>query len=380
MNTILLLGGTGAIGMPLARLLVERGDRVVVTSREARKNGLGIEYVCGNAKDVSFLRSVIDNVVPDVIVDFMIYSTEEFRSRVNFLLGIGVQYVFLSSYTVFAKAERISENSTRLLDATTDPMLLAADPYPIRKARCEDMLRNSSFRNWTIVRPGITYSGARLQFGCLESHTWLFRAMQGLPVVMPKAMRTCETTMTYGGDVARMLAELIGNKKAYGEDFNLSTSGHRSWKYIADVYAEMVGLIVTDCSVEDYCMIVGSDTAVSDRMSNRILNNDKILSVTGMSQDSFMPLADGLRRELLAFKAHPVFQYQEFFKSARIDRILGTRTNLSGMTFGQRLAYYQNFYPKFGWLCANASIALKNPGRVVRKVWNRISGTKEKHE
>lgn len=378
MGTVLLLGGTGAIGNPLVRLLAERGDHVVVTSRKVRESQPGIEYVVGNAKDIGFLQSLIERIKPTAIVDFMIYSTDEFGRRMNSLLKAGAQYVFLSSYTVFAKTDVIKESSARLLDVAKDPMLIAADPYPIRKARCEDMLRKSGFRNWTIVRPGITYAGARMQFGCLESHTWLFRALQGLPVVMPKAMRSCETTMTYGGDVARMIAGIVGNEKAYGEDFNLSTSEHHTWNYIADVYAEIVGLEVADCSIEDYCMIVGSDTAVSDRLSNRILDNGKILSVTGITQDLLMPMADGLRRELAVFKAHPAFQYQEFFKSARIDRVLGTRTNLKGMSLGQRLAYYQNLYPAVGRACSVVSVALRHPDRVARKIWNRISGAKRK--
>lgn len=378
MGTVLLLGGTGAIGNPLARLLAERGDHVVVTSRTVRESQPGIEYAVGNAKDIVFLQSLIERIKPTAIVDFMIYSTDEFGRRMNPLLKAGAQYVFLSSYTVFAKTDVIKESSARLLDVARDPMLIAADPYPIRKARCEDMLRNSGTRNWTIVRPGITYAGARMQFGCLESHTWLFRALQGLPVVMPKAMRSCETTMTYGGDVARMIAGIVGNEKAYGEDFNLSTSEHRSWNYVADVYAEAVGLEVADCSIEDYNMIVGCTEAVADRLSDRILDNAKILSVTGMVQGSLMTMADGLRHELAAFKAHPVFQYQEFFKSARIDRILGTRTKLTGLPFGQKLAYYQNLYPAFGRISSLTSFVLKHPGRAVGKVWRRISGAKRK--
>lgn len=50
----------------------------------------------------------------------------------------------------------------------SDSQYVQSDGYAIAKAKQEDILRNSDFINWTIVRPYITYSDARLQLVFLK--------------------------------------------------------------------------------------------------------------------------------------------------------------------------------------------------------------------
>ena len=84
---ILLLGGTGAIGVYLRGELVRSGYEVVVSSRTRQVPEPGVQFVTGDAKNRSFVERVIAECVPDVIVDFMIYSTSEFAERIAFLLA-----------------------------------------------------------------------------------------------------------------------------------------------------------------------------------------------------------------------------------------------------------------------------------------------------
>lgn len=46
------------------------------------------------------------------------------------------------------------------------------------KARQEDILYQSGFSNYTIVRPSVTYNTYRLQLGALEKENWLYRALK----------------------------------------------------------------------------------------------------------------------------------------------------------------------------------------------------------
>lgn len=43
-----------------------------------------------------------------------------------------------------------------------------------------------------------------------------------------------------------------------------------------------------------------------DRLLNRVVDNSKVLRVTGLNQEDFMPLKDGLKRELNAVDLHDV--------------------------------------------------------------------------
>jgi len=50
---ILILGGTGAMGVPLVKLLAEKNDNnIYVTTRSKRDNKGNVTYIQGNGKDL----------------------------------------------------------------------------------------------------------------------------------------------------------------------------------------------------------------------------------------------------------------------------------------------------------------------------------------
>ena len=173
---ILVLGGTGAMGVDLVKILGECGEEVTVTSRSERKSAFdNVKYVKGDAHDTVFLHTLLAEKY-DAIVDFMIYNTEEFKVRCDLLLSATDQYLFLSSSRVYADSKTpITEDSPRLLDVTTDSEYLKTDAYALTKARQENLLRESGKTNWTIIRPYITYSNQRLQLGVYEKELCMVR-------------------------------------------------------------------------------------------------------------------------------------------------------------------------------------------------------------
>jgi len=236
---ILALGATGAIGRQLVAGLVKSGEnRISVTSRSPRQSRANLRYVQGDARDDAFLQGVLQEPW-DVIVDFMVYDTPSFRRRLTPLLEATDQYVFISSARVFAETtDPITEQSPRLLDVSTDERFLASDEYALTKARQEDMLTGSGVRNWTILRPYITFGKGRLQLGTLEKESWLYRALQGRSIVFCKDLLHKQTTLTDGTLVADMIASLIGKPQALGESFNLTGTQATDWGAVLDLYCE----------------------------------------------------------------------------------------------------------------------------------------------
>lgn len=236
---ILILGGTGAMGEPLTKKLVELNNSVFVTSRKPHKDDK-VRYFCGNAKDDSFLNNILQDEY-DAIVDFMVYSTQEFKSRINLLLNKTKQYIFISSARCYANSIKlITEDSARLVDVSGDSNYLSTDDYSLAKARQENVLYNSSKKNWTIVRPYITYNAQRLQLGCYEKDYWLYRALHDKTLVLPKDIMNCTTSITFGEDVANCITKLIGNKKALGECYTVATKESHTWKEILEIYLEII--------------------------------------------------------------------------------------------------------------------------------------------
>lgn len=322
---ILLLGGTGAIGTHVAPELLRRGFSVVITSREEHtSNERNIEYVQGNAKDDAFLDTLLEERF-DAIVDFMIYSTEAFKKRCEKLLSHTEHYIFLSSYRVYGDCgcAPITEESPRLLESVNDPEYLKTDEYGLAKARQEDILRSAGPRNFTIIRPSITYAGDRFQLGTMEANEFLVRALNGKTVVFPREMLSKRAAMTWAGDVGRMIALLVLNENAYGETYTAASAETKTWNNVLKIYQKILNMKVKYISLSTYESIVGRPWQIKyDRMLHRIVDNTKILLATGMKQSELMPLYHGLRIELQKFTAAPHFKRVDEAMQQRFDRAL----------------------------------------------------------
>ena len=320
---ILLMGGTGAMGVYLIPELLKLGYKVdVLTLDNMVSPRKELCYIQKNAMDRSIMRDILKNKY-DAIVDFMVYTTMQFAERFEMFLENTEHYVFLSTYRIYANEEiPIKETSPRLVDASKDITYLTTEEYGLFKARCENILFASKYQNWTIVRPAVTYSKYRFQLTTLEAPVFVRRAKLGLPVIIPKDAMKHSATMSWGGDVAKMISRLILNEKAMCEAFTVSTSEHQTWETIAGYYKELLGL---------ECIPVDNDTFLKiadymtyqlkyDRCYDRIIDNSKILSATGLLQSDLMPLKKGLKTELDALPKD--FLWDDNDISKRMDKII----------------------------------------------------------
>ncbi len=150
----------------------------------------------------------------------------------------------------------MTERSPHLLDISEDKEFLATNDYALCKARGEDILENSNYDNWTMVRPAITYSKFRFQLVTLEAQVVVRRIAHRQTVVLPDYAMAVQRIMTRAGDVAEMIARLVGNKKARRERYLVSTAEHHTWREIADDYRELGGLRHVTADSETYLQIV----------------------------------------------------------------------------------------------------------------------------
>lgn len=323
---VLLLGGTGAMGVYLVPELIKLGYQVSVTSRSERKSdNQNLTFIKGDAKNDVFLKSILKKDKKyDAIIDFMVYHTDEFKNRVDLLLSSTNHYVFLSSYRVYADSETpIVESSARLLDVSRDQDYLKTDEYALTKARQENILKESSSKHWTVVRPAITYSEDRFQLGTMEANEFLHRALSGKQVIFPQEMLGKKTTMSWAGDVAKMIARIVTNENTHGEVYTVSTSESHTWQEVIDIYKKIINLQVKVVSLSDYKRVIGRVyQIVYDRMFDRVIDNKKILSATKMKQSELMSLEDGLRLELSRFIKSPKFNYIDKRKDREIDNLI----------------------------------------------------------
>ena len=303
---VLVLGSTGAMGQYLVPYLSDMGYHVTAVSLDDEKPySERVKTVKANGKDMEFLAKTLAEGY-DAVVDFMVYMDDDFKDRYKLFLDNTSHYIYLSTYRIYADEEHpIKETSPRLLEATTDEALRASNDYCIYKAKGEDLLLSSSYNNFTIIRPAITYSRMRYQLVTLEVQNTVARARAGKKVVVPIEAKDKQATMSWAGDVAKMIALLLFKKEAMRETYSVTTSEHHTWGEIAEYYREICGLEAVWVPKEEFLEALGSQMPLLsrrqleyDRLFDRTMDNSKILAVTGMKAEELMPLYEGLKYEI----------------------------------------------------------------------------------
>ena len=306
MKKVLVLGATGAMGRYLVPELVNLNYEVT---------GVGLDdtapwsdkasYVKGNAFDKEFLAELLKEGF-DGIVNFMDYGKYAFSDYYKLFLDNTDHYVFLSSCRVYDDKEQpIKETSPRLWDSSEDEVLKASHDYCIYKAQDEDLLMASPYDNFTVVRPATTFSTMRLQIVTLEFKDGVSRALMGKKVVLPVQAKDKPATLSWGGDVAKMIARILFREEARREVYNVCSAEYKTWEQIAEYYRELIGLETVWVDKEDYLKILSPEGKINvrwqleyARLFHRITDNSKVLALTGLKQEDMISMYDGLKLEI----------------------------------------------------------------------------------
>ncbi len=345
MPKVLILGGTGAMGKHLVNILFNHGVDCFITTRSNRESCIRKNYIKGNAHDMKFLQPLLQKEKWDAIVDFMIYTTNDFEERYNLLLDSTTQYVYISSARVYAQNDGlITEDSPRILDVCKDQDYLATDEYALTKARQENILKKSDKKNWTIIRPYITFSEIRLQLSPQEKELWLYRCLHGRSIVFSKDLAEKYTTLTYGYDVAKGIASIIGKEKAIGEIFHITVNESHKWSEILSLY---VKVIKRETGIEPKVKLInkwekhigGSYRQIFyDRLYDRCFDNSKIAQF--IDPKSFKPTLQALDECLTDFIHKQNFKEINWWSEAYKDKITGEWTSLNEIpTIKQKIKY-----------------------------------------
>lgn len=341
-----LLGGTGPIGIHLIKALEKTPNtRVFVTSRKRHESTDKVTYLRGNAKDLDFLRKTIFDLKEkcgsiDVVVDFMVWSNEDFGTVISLLLPNTNKYVYLSSSRTFAdtKGNLIKEDSPKWLDVATDKKFLRTDGYAIPKAQQEKMLQSSGFDNFLIIRPYITYAENRLPLGSLEKEIWLYRVLHGRTLVFSENVAKHYTSLMYGKDVADSMCNLIINDSVPRDTVNVTFSESLKWREVLTIYSNVLKRHYPKVKIK---MIPNSIKAgggdyqtIYDRMVDRRFDSSKLAHY--VDETAFTHMKEGLEKCLEANIKH--FNYNTSLQDWRLQALLDRTTH--------EYASYNEF-PKF---------------------------------
>ena len=302
---VLLIAGGGTLGTYTAKELLSMGHKVdIICPEEKTSNDENLRFFRSMAT-YEYLSELLEKEHYDGIVNFVHYPDIEEYKPVHKLLTDNTEHlIFLSSYRVYADLEHpITEDAPRLLDVSTDEKFLAEETYALSKAKAENFIRASGTKNWTIVRPVISFSDRRFDIVTVNERVVLERVKEGRELILPENVRNLTAALDWAGNSGKLIASLLFKDAALGEAFTVSSAQNLTWGEVADIYTELIGLKVRWIDPDEWLkheeyVMNNRFAAIYDRFFDRRIDNRKILSVTGLTNDDFLSIKDGIGIEL----------------------------------------------------------------------------------
>lgn len=301
----LLIAGGGTLGEYTKKELLQRGYEVDIICLEDKvSDNERVKYIKANV-DYDYLEAFLEDKNYDGIVNFLIYTDVEEYKKAHMLLTSNTKHlIFLSSYRVYNDLQHpITESAPQLYDTLDDKEFLERDDYAVPKSKCEHFMREESgTKNWTIVRPVISFSERRFDI-VTENSNVIERIDKGEEIILPLDTKNLTAGVDWAGNSGKLIANLLNNEKAYGEDFTVSSAQNLTWGEVADIYTELLGAKFKWVSTEEY-LNVRTDLKnypyifKYDRLFDRKIDNSKILAVTGLKKEDFTPIKEGVQIEI----------------------------------------------------------------------------------
>lgn len=206
--------------------------------------------------------------------------------------------IFLSSYRIYADLEHpITENAPQLIDVVKDdPLFHEKEDYALAKSRAERFLYDNPYpKNWTVVRPVISFSDRRLDINMVSGNEVVTAAKEGRKVKLPIEARHLTAGIDWAGNSGKLIASLLFKKECIGEAYTVSTAPNHTTEEIASIYTDLLGV-----EFEWVPANFPDDTYMwkYDRSFDRVIDCTKIMKATGLTKSDFKTVREGVMIEL----------------------------------------------------------------------------------
>jgi nucleoside-diphosphate-sugar epimerase len=325
---ILFIGGTGIISSACSNLAVARGHELFILNRSVSRKypvpqDVTILQADIYAEEARVARLLADHRF-DAVVDYLAYTVNDVERDLRLFRGKTDQFLFISSASAYQKPPQNHVITERT------PLENPYWEYSRNKIACEDRLLFAYLEEGfpvTIIRPSHTYGLSQIPLAVSSwQHPWtvIDRMKRGQKVIVP-GDGTSLWVLTWNADFAKGLIGLLGNKKAIGEAFQITSDEVLSWNQIHIEAYRALGLEPNLISIPSD-LIAAYDppslgSLLGDKANSMVFDNSKI--------KRFVPdyacevtWAEGVRRSLAWFEAHPEFQTIDYEMNSGWDEII----------------------------------------------------------
>jgi nucleoside-diphosphate-sugar epimerase len=324
---VLFIGGTGLISTACTQLAAARGIEMFLLNRgQSRTDEVpeGVTVLTANARERESLLHAIEGHEFDVVVNWINFSVQDVERDIALFDGKVGQYIFISSASAYQKPP-----SDYLITEST-PLVNPHWQYSRDKAACEARLAEQNLKTgfpFTVVRPSLTYGKSMIPLVVGSwSRPWtvIDRMLKGKKIIVP-GDGTSLWQVTWNGDFAKGLVGLLGNQRAIGHAFHITTDEVLSWNQIYEEAGRAVG-------VEPDIVHISSDLLCAyspeeegnlwgDKAWSVVLDNSKI--------KRFVPdfvctttWAQGVRKAIAWFREDPKRQAIDEKANAAWDKVI----------------------------------------------------------
>jgi nucleoside-diphosphate-sugar epimerase len=325
---VLFIGGTGLISSACSELALERGVELYLLNRSwsgkypaPESAHLLVGDVHGDEVNLAGLLVGLDF---DTVVDWIAFTPQDIERDLRLFSGRTGQFIFISSASAYQKPPNhfiISEKT---------PLENPFWEYSRNKIACEARLmqayREQAFPI-TIVRPSLTYGPSQIPL-CVGSwqhpYTVIDRIKRGRPVIVPGDGSSL-WVLTWNGDFAKGFIGLLGNPKAIGEAYHITSDEVLTWNQIYREVGRALGVTAQIVHVPSDLIAAYDPQAlgslIGDKANSTVFDNSKIKALVPGFRCT-VPWSAGVRRAIAWFEADPSRQSIDEEANKTWDRIL----------------------------------------------------------
>ena len=301
---VLFLGGTGTISTACSALAVERGIDLTLVTRGTSDDRApdGAEILHADARDPADLRRALGSRTFDAVVDWIAFTPEHVETDIDVFSGRTGQYVFISS----ASAYQTPPASLPVTEET--PLDNPFWDYSQAKIACEERLMEAHGPDLpvTIVRPSHTL--APWSVPLTGGYTALDRMRRGAPILIHDRGESL-WTLTNHRDFAPGLVGLLGNDRALGEAFHITSDEALTWNQIAAALAAAAGVDAPRVAYVPSGCVAEVDPEwgpglLGDKANSMIFDNSKVKSLVP-DFEATIPYAETAAETIAWYDADP---------------------------------------------------------------------------
>jgi nucleoside-diphosphate-sugar epimerase len=318
---VLFIGGTGIISSACSSLAVENGIELSMLNRgqSFRLPPKGAHLLKADIRKPETVSEAIKGIKFDAVVDWVAYTPEQVKIDLDLFRRKNDQYIFISSASAYQKPP----SKVPITEST--PLDNPYWQYSRNKIACEKILMDA-FRSEkypiTIVRPSHTYDRSTIPIQ--GRWTTIDRMIRGKEVII-HGDGTSLWTLTHHVDFAKGFNGLLGNSRALGEAYHITSDEWLTWNQIYESLATAAGVKpkvvhVASEMINSYDQDWGAGL-LGDKAHCGIFDNTKIKkAVPGFHATT--PFSLGAEEIISWHRANPMYQVIDNQFNDLCDRII----------------------------------------------------------